>query len=84
MSMNCVYCSKAVFGSEGITVSGKGPAHQQCYHANQIFKRTFQSIEISELSDEELNDLKDLVLAEINGRARKLEEHDSGGDIELF
>ena len=78
--MKCVYCHKPVFGSDGITVPQKGPAHQRCFQLNQALKRTFQTLDISALSDEELIDLKDLVLAEINDRERQ----DSEGDIDLF
>jgi len=48
---------------------------------DQALKRTFQHLEISKLSDNELNDLKDLVLTEINDRERS---GDDGSEIELF
>jgi len=48
---------------------------------DQALKRTFQHLEISKLTDEELNDLKDLVLTEINDRERSGEDD---CDIELF
>jgi len=79
--MKCVYCSKDVFGSSGMTVPGQGAAHQTCFQSDQALKRTFQHIEISKLNDNELIILKDLVLAEENARART---HEDDEDIELF
>jgi len=78
--MNCLYCNKPVFGADGITVPGEGPAHQKCYQAHQALQRTFQSLDISKLSDDELTDLMDLVLAEVN--TRNQDDDDDG--IELF
>jgi len=83
MSLNCVFCKKPVFGTSGVTVPGEGPAHQSCYQANAALARTFQSLDISKLSDDELMDLKDLVLAEFNDRDRKGRGSDHD-DIELF
>lgn len=77
--MKCVYCHQPVFGSDGITVPGQGPAHQKCFQVQQALKRTFQTLDISALNDEELIDLLDLVLAEVN--VRKKSEDDG---IELF
>ncbi|HIF50192.1 MAG TPA: DUF2175 domain-containing protein [Thiotrichaceae bacterium] len=79
--MKCIFCNKSVFGAEGFTVPGKGPAHQSCHQANQALKRTFQHLDISAFNDEELIDLKDLVLAEENKRNR--DENDSS-EVELF
>lgn len=78
--MNCIFCNKAVFGDKGVTVPSQGPAHQNCYQANEALRRTFQHLDISALNDEELVDLKDLVLAEENNRKRK----DDNNDVELF
>jgi len=73
-----------VFGTNGITVPNKGPAHQSCYQANTALKRTFQSLDISALNDAEFYDLKDLVLSEANERDRKKLGKSDAGDIELF
>lgn len=81
MSLNCVFCSKPVFGHSGLTVPLKGPAHQQCFHAYNVLKRTFRKLDITELNDDELRDLKDLVLAEENDRHR---QNEPGGEIALF
>lgn len=75
-----MYCNQPVFGAEGITVPGEGVAHQKCYQANQALKRTFQSLDITALNDEELTDLMDLVLAEVNSRR----QNDDDDGIELF
>ncbi len=79
--MRCIYCHKRVFGGEGLTVPGVGPAHQKCFQLDAALRRTFQSLDISALNDMELTDLKDLVLAEVNDRERKKSGND---DIELF
>ena len=78
--MNCIYCEKPVFGEEGMTVPQEGPAHQRCFQANQALKRTFQSLDISKLNDEELSELKELILAEENLRNRS----DGDDDVDLF
>ncbi|MEH6450822.1 MAG: DUF2175 domain-containing protein [Oleispira sp.] len=78
--MNCIYCDKAVFGINGMTVPGDGAAHSQCFQANQALNRTFQSLEITALNNQELFELKELVLAEENSRNRV----DDEDDIELF
>ncbi|WP_420589842.1 DUF2175 domain-containing protein [Bacterioplanoides sp.] len=63
----------------------KGPAHQHCYQADAALRRTFQSLDITELNDDELRDLKDLVLTEENERARqRAGETEDDGDVELF
>jgi len=63
-----------------MTVPGVGPAHQQCFQADLALKRTFQTLDITALNDDELLELKDLVLAEDNARKRDSNED----DIELF
>lgn len=78
--MRCIYCNKPVYGTDGLSVPKEGPAHQKCFQADQALKRTFQSLDISTLNDNELTDLLDLVLAEVN--IRKKPEEDDG--IELF
>lgn len=85
MSLNCIFCDKLVFGKTGLTVPQKGPAHQHCYQADAALRRTFQTLDITELNDNELRDLKDLVLTEENDRMRRRtgEEHNND-DVELF
>jgi hypothetical protein len=87
MSLNCVFCKKPVFGLGGLTVPGMGPSHKGCYEAYRTMKRTFRTLDITRLSDEELADLKDLVLAEENDRRRHVAAVDGAAvddDIELF
>ena len=78
--MKCIYCNKSVFGGDCLTVPNEGPAHMQCYAANQALKRTFQNLNITALNDTELQELKELVLAEENARGRG----SSDDDVELF
>ncbi len=78
--MNCVFCNNPVFGGDGVSVPGKGPAHSACLMANETLKRTFQGLDITELSDGDLADLKDLVLSEENAR----NPTSAADNIELF
>ena len=78
--MKCIFCNKSVFGNEGMTVPREGAAHLHCFQANEALKRTFQSLDISALTDKEIADLKELIIAEENFRKRDQEED----DIELF
>ncbi|WP_230537154.1 DUF2175 family protein [Teredinibacter turnerae] len=82
MSLKCIFCKKPVFGGTGMTVPKQGPAHLACFQADQALRRTFQHLDISALNDEELLELKELVLAEENFRSR--DERDKSSDIELF
>ena len=76
--MKCIYCNKPVYGSNGVSVPGEGPAHKDCLTVVQTYQRKFRNIDISALTDAELTDLHDLVLAELNDRRGDDE------DIELF
>jgi hypothetical protein len=78
--MRCKFCDKPVYGRGGMTIPGEGISHQKCFQANEVMKRTFQHLDIGALNDQELTDLKDLVLAEENSRKKP----ESEGDIELF
>ncbi|WYH49437.1 DUF2175 family protein [Teredinibacter turnerae] len=82
MSLKCIFCKKPVFGGNGMTVPKQGPAHLVCFQADQALRRTFQHLDISALNDEELRELKELVLAEENFRSR--DEESRSSDIELF
>ena len=81
MSMNCLFCNKSVVGHTPITVPGEGFAHLHCFQSHQALKRTFQTLDISQLSDSELSDLKEMIIAEENARARAAGDD---GDVELF
>jgi len=63
-----------------MTVPGKGPSHRFCQQIAEAQTRYFHGLNITQLSDQELTELKDLILSEINIRNRP-----SGhSDIELF
>ncbi len=66
--MKCIFCNKPVHGANGMSIAGIGVAHQQCFIANEALRRTFQNLDIRALNDQELVELKDLVLAEENSR----------------
>ncbi len=78
--MKCVFCNKPVHGENGMSIASLGVAHQQCFQADQALCRTFQNLDIRALNDQELIELKDLVLAEQNSRM----PGDEFDDVELF
>lgn len=77
--MKCEFCRKPVFGEEGVSLPGRGVAHKQCLEAHQALRRMFKGLDITGLSDNELANLKDLVLSEENAR-----KSSGADDIELF
>jgi hypothetical protein len=77
-AMKCEFCHKPVYGVGGISIPGRGVAHRDCLEAAQAMRRTFCGLDITALSDQELANLKDLVLAEEN--TRRADED----DVELF
>lgn len=77
--MRCIFCNKRIVGNDGISVSGKGICHEICLQMDQAKRRVFMGLDMTALSDQELTDLKDLVLAEENSR-----NSSNGDDIELF
>ena len=77
--MHCIFCRKLVYGKEGVTVPGRGPAHMSCLEYYNNLNREFKGLDISRLCDQELVDLQDLVLAEMNTRRGD----DFDGDAEL-
>jgi hypothetical protein len=66
--MKCIFCEKLVFGVSGMSLGNLGVAHRQCFTADEALKRTFQNLDIRALNDQELVELKDLVLTEENAR----------------
>ncbi len=78
--MRCVFCNKPVNGGDGMSIAGLGVAHQRCFQADEALRRTFQNLDIRALNDQELVELKDLVLAEQNSR----KPPDEFEDVELF
>lgn len=79
LAMKCEFCNKPVFGEEGVSIPGRGVAHKTCLGVAQAMRRAFHGLDISGLNDEELANLKDLVLAEENSRRA-----DGDDDVELF
>lgn len=77
--MRCVYCGKTVFGNQGVTVPNLGPAHVSCFQAHETMRRKFKDLDISDLSDSDLAELKELVIAEENHRNRG-----AADEVELF
>lgn len=82
--MRCSYCDKTVLGAEPITVPGLGPAHEICYQAELVSNRVFSGLNIAQLTDQQLNELSDMVLMEKNARTSIDSMGESVFDIELF
>jgi len=79
--MRCCYCEKNVVGqSEVVMIAGEGPAHRSCYDRHALSQRQFGSLNLQRLDDQLLNELKELVLTEVNARKKHLIDD----DIELF
>lgn len=82
--MRCIFCDDevmkidTVLGSP-ITLQGRGICHAKCAEKDLIERRIFGSICMSDLTNADLNELKDLVLMEVNER-----EGRSTGEAELF
>ncbi len=76
--MKCLFCTEPVFGNEATTIPGLGPSHKICLEIQVSKRRVFMDINLSSLTDEQLNNLMDLALSERN------ERQGSSGDIELF
>ncbi len=71
--MHCEYCSKSVFAAnttlgKPITVPGTGVAHTHCAQRAMTRHRIFRNLALASLHHEELNELKELVLQEVNER----------------
>lgn len=79
--MKCFYCKKPVYGGSGMTIPSKGSAHISCHNVHESIQRKFRGISISDLSDEDFQELKELILSEDNFRNRS---DDSEDDFELF
>ena len=77
--MRCYVCNQVVTGIQGMTDPNHGAVHITCYEVKQAMARNFKGININALTDNELTNLQDLVLAEVNERKG---DHDD--DIELF
>lgn len=78
--MRCPFCEKNVIGEKHIVVlSGEGPAHRSCYERDILGKRIFAGLHLPSLETNQLNELKEMVITELN--ARFTPQHEV---IELF
>ena len=77
--MKCIYCLQPVFGASGMTVSPLGAAHIACFNNHSVQLRIFKGLTLSDLSDNEITDLHDLLLAEKNSRCKLISDL-----VELF
>jgi len=78
--MRCPFCSKSVVGESNIVViAGEGPAHKLCYEREVIGQRVFGGLHLPSLTLSDLNELKEMLLTELNAR-----ENGSDDSVELF
>ncbi|WP_111979842.1 hypothetical protein [Algibacillus agarilyticus] len=71
--MRCMFCDLDIINkdlSKGlpITVPGKGVAHTYCAEQDLHSRRIFGNIHIADLEDNDLYELKEMVMAEVNQR----------------
>ena len=80
--MKCPYCHKNVVGhARVVMIVGEGPAHFSCHEQHVLSARQFQDIPLSSMNQDELIELKEMVLIELNARSR----HDAkNNEIEMF
>lgn len=78
--MRCPFCRKNVIGERNIVVvAGEGPAHKLCYEREVVGQRVFGGIHLPSLNMNQLNELKEMLLTEIN--SRHIDDDDA---VELF
>ncbi len=73
MTMKCMFCDKDMLNYDGsmglpVTLPGRGIAHTYCAEQDLFSRRIFGSIHIKDLPNDDLYELRELVLAEINER----------------
>jgi len=67
--MRCPFCKENVVGKKEVVIMvGEGPAHQECYERHTYHRRQFGYLDLQTLEDCKLQELKDMVLMEINSR----------------
>jgi len=54
--------------SDPITINGGAPAHSHCHQFELMSQRIFKNIQLTTLSNKELDELNELVLLELNSR----------------
>lgn len=83
--MRCIYCDIYLVGHpEVVSIPGQGLAHHNCFITAQFRSRRFRGLDIKELSDDCLAQLRELVLTETNERNRAGPASDPDSAIELF
>ncbi len=81
--MRCPYCKGSVVGdSKIVIIVGEGPAHASCHESHIISERTYKGVNFSSMNIEDLNEMKEMLLIELNARGRS--EYTNESCIELF
>ncbi|NVK38982.1 MAG: DUF2175 domain-containing protein [Gammaproteobacteria bacterium] len=78
--MKCEFCSKPVFGKEGITVIGLGASHVECFEIERTTRRVFAGVSLNELDERGLTNLYEMVMTEMNARSEKYQD----SSVEFF
>jgi len=82
--MRCPYCGGQVVGDMDVVVLvGQGPAHTLCYERYNISKRVYKDIDFSALAQNDLLEMKEMILTELNARQRS-DTDIQNNEIELF
>ena len=77
--MRCMFCKQEVLNQDDslgrpISIPMRGIAHSNCAEEDLIEKRIFGSIHITEISLEDLYELRELVKVEIDDRVKRNNE----------
>ena len=77
--MRCMFCKQEVLNQDDslgrpISLPMRGIAHSNCAEEDLIEKRIFGSIHITEISLEDLYELRELVKVEIDDRVKRNNE----------
>ncbi len=83
--MRCMFCDKEVLNQDSslgrpISLPRRGVAHSNCAEEDLIEKRIFGSIHITEISLEDLYELRELVKVEIDDRVKRNNEEANNQD----
>ncbi|MCP4323302.1 MAG: hypothetical protein GY951_01605 [Psychromonas sp.] len=77
--MRCMFCEQEVLNQDDslgrpISLAQRGVAHSNCAEEDLIEKRIFGSIHVTEISLEDLYELRELVKVEIDDRVKRNNE----------
>lgn len=69
--MHCIFCDQKGLSDTDmkgppVTISGLGIAHMNCATEDMIRHRVFKGLRLADLVEDELEELNDLVRAELN------------------